>query len=114
MNAKHSKKLEGNGMWESSRMMLPEHKAALAQHVETARRRSRIELDEQECQLISCMMSTSLKLRKQISITLFHPFEQLQVIGIVDYIDHLQNRFMVDGEWFSIADIESAQLHSPS
>ena len=114
MNAKHSKKLTGNGLWESSRMMLPEHKAALAQYVETAKRRSRIELDEQEYERISYIMNTSLRLRKQISIALFHPFEQLEVIGIVDYIDHSQSRFMVDGEWFPITDIESAQLHSPS
>jgi len=114
MNAKQSKKLIDNGLWESSRMMSPEHKAVLAQYVETTKRRSRIELNEQEYERMYCLMNSSLRLRKQISIKLFHPFEMLEVIGIVDYIDHSQNKFMVDGEWFPISDIESALLHSPS
>ncbi len=43
-----SKKLQGNGLWESSRMMLPEHKETIIQHRYEFGRRSRPTIDEQE------------------------------------------------------------------
>lgn len=104
------KKLEGNGLWESSRMMLPEHKAAINDHSESLKRRNRIELDEQEWEHVSRVVSESLLRRQPVSVRLFHPFELLTVIGIVDRVDELKGRFMVDGEWFPIRDIEGAVM----
>ncbi|MBH5316737.1 YolD-like family protein [Paenibacillus sp. GSMTC-2017] len=104
------KKLEGNGLWESSRMMLPEHKAAINSQVESLKRRSRIELDEQEWEHVSRAVSESLLRRQQIKVRMFHPIELLTIIGIVDRVDELKGRFMVDGEWFPIRDIEGAAL----
>ncbi|RJX40981.1 YolD-like family protein [Paenibacillus pinisoli] len=104
------KKLEGNGLWESSRMMLPEHKAAINDHSESLKRRTRIELDEQEWEHVSRVVSESLLRRQPVAVRLFHPFELLTVIGIVDRVDELKGRFMVDGEWFPIRDIEGAAM----
>jgi hypothetical protein len=104
------KKLEGNGIWESSRMMLPEHKVRLNQLAEEQKKRSRIELDEQEWAIISQLVEASLKSRQEIVLQMFHATEELEVRGIVDRVDQLQNRFMVDGEWFSIRDIEGASI----
>ncbi|MCR2804938.1 YolD-like family protein [Paenibacillus soyae] len=104
------KKLEGNGLWESSRMMLPEHKAAIIRHTESLKRRERVQLDEQEWEHVSRAVSESLQRRQPITVRLFHPMELLTVIGIVDRVDELKGRFMVDGEWFPIADIEGAAL----
>ncbi|CAM4284061.1 ATP-dependent helicase/DNAse subunit B [Paenibacillus endophyticus] len=100
------KKLEGNGLWESSRMMLPEHKVAINEHEKTLRQRQRVELDEQELENIVRSVTESLQQRQQITLRLFHPIEELTVIGIVDRIDQLRGRLMVDGEWFPIQDIE--------
>ena len=55
-------------------------------------------------------MSESLQQRRQIAMRLFHPAEELTVIGIVDRIDQLKGRFMVDGEWFAMNDIEGAEI----
>lgn len=41
---------------------------------------------------------------------MFREFEELEVNGIVDRVDQLQGRFMIDGEWYKIRDIEGAQL----
>ncbi|WP_364140620.1 hypothetical protein [Paenibacillus sp. LPE1-1-1.1] len=41
---------------------------------------------------------------------MYHPLDEHAIIGIVGRVDHLKGRFMVDGEWFQIKDIESAQL----
>jgi hypothetical protein len=108
------KKLEGNGLWESSRMMLPEHKAAINHHSESLKRRERIQLDEQEWEHVSRAVSESLLRRQPITVHLFHPVELLTVIGIVDRVDELRGRFMVDGEWFPTADIEGAALEELS
>lgn len=105
------KKLEGNGLWESSRMMLPEHKVAINEHEKTLRHRQRVELDEQELECVARSVTESLLQRQQITLRLFHPIEELTVIGIVDRIDQLKGRFMVDGEWFPIQDIEGTISH---
>ena len=104
------KKLEGNGLWESSRMMLPEHKTAINKQTEVNKHRERIHLDEQEWEAVARAVGESLQNRRLVSIRLFHPIEALKVIGIVDRIDELRGRFMVDGEWFPIKDIEGADL----
>ncbi|MGM0879412.1 MAG: YolD-like family protein [Bacillota bacterium] len=104
------KKLEGNGLWESSRMMLPEHKAAINEHENALRQRQRVELDEQEWEHVARSVAESLQQRHQITLRLFHPVEELTVIGIVDRVDQMKGRFMVDGEWFSIKDIEGAVM----
>ncbi|WP_169083140.1 YolD-like family protein [Paenibacillus sp. PL91] len=104
------KKLEGNGLWESSRMMLPEHKVAINEHEKALRNRERVELDEQEWENVARLVTESLQQRHSITLRLFHPLEELTVAGIVDRVDQLKGRFMVDGEWFSIRDIEGAAI----
>jgi hypothetical protein len=103
-------KLTGNGLWESSRMMLPEHKVRINQLAEDQKKRVRIYLDEQEWDDVSRIVAQSLEKRVPIRIKMFHEFEEIEVNGIVDRVDQLQGRFMVDGEWCNIRDIEGAQL----
>lgn len=102
------KKLEGNGLWESSRMMLPEHKYAINEWSGETMRRERVQLDEQEWDHVSRAVSDSLQHRQPIIVRLYHPEELLTVIGVVDRVDPLKGRFMVDGEWFPVGDIEDA------
>lgn len=42
------KKLEGNGLWEGSRMILPEHKRRIIQDEQQQMKKERPVLDEQE------------------------------------------------------------------
>src|SRR5438445_477524 len=53
MAIQQRKKLEGNGFWESSRMMLPEHKVRINELAIEQKKRQRIELDEQEWEDVS-------------------------------------------------------------
>ncbi|GKU79880.1 YolD-like family protein [Paenibacillus sp. L3-i20] len=106
------KKLEGNGLWESSRMILPEHRKAMNDYDKESKRRSRISLDEQEWEDISRDVSESMAMRQQITLRMYHPFEELTIVGVVDRVDQLKKRFMVDGEWFDIKDIEGASINS--
>ena len=110
MATNQRKKLEGNGMWESSRMMLPEHKVALNAWDRERQKRKRIELDEQEWEDVSRAVGQSMQQRQQIKLRMFHEFEDLEIVGIIDRVDQLNGRFMVDGEWFAVRNIEGAQL----
>ncbi|MDQ6418662.1 YolD-like family protein [Paenibacillus sp. LHD-117] len=100
------KKLEGNGMWESSRMMLPEHKHALNAWSLKSKERCRIELDDQELEIIGRRLTESHQLRTLVTVKMYHPTEELQIVGMVDRIDQRQGRFMVNGDWFMLRDIE--------
>ncbi|QAY65460.1 YolD-like family protein [Paenibacillus protaetiae] len=104
------KKLEGNGMWESSRMMLPEHKAAINERERELRRRKRIELDESEWERISAMMAESLERRKPITLRLYDPYEARAAEGVVERIDVPGGRVRLDGVWVRVKDVESAAL----
>ncbi|MGM0882616.1 MAG: YolD-like family protein [Bacillota bacterium] len=105
-----AKKLEGNGMWESSRMMLPEHKIALNEWDRERQKRTRIVLDDQEWEDVSRAVAQSMKQRQPIKLRMFHDFEDLEIVGIVDRVDQMKGQFMVDGEWFAIKDIEGARI----
>lgn len=102
-------KLEGNGLFESSRMMLPEHKEALIRFNEELKRRERIELDEQELEQINRALRQSMQFKVSISIRLYDPFERLRVVGVVNNISRLHGQFKVGDDWFSISDIEGIE-----
>ncbi|MCR8656904.1 YolD-like family protein [Paenibacillus endoradicis] len=105
-----STKLEGNGLWESSRMMLPEHKGSIIQKDQEQKRRERIELDEQELNYINDTLIQSLRHSKPVSIKMYHSFEELVIIGVVERLDRQIGRFKVDGEWFILGDIERVTI----
>ncbi|MCA0754927.1 YolD-like family protein [Paenibacillus sp. N4] len=105
-----AKKLSGNGFWESSRMMLPEHKARIIELAHEQKKRQRIELDEQEWEDVSRAVAQSMQQRQPVKLRMFHELEELEVFGVVDRVDQLRGRFMVDGEWFAIQDIEGASI----
>ncbi|RXZ77269.1 YolD-like family protein [Paenibacillaceae bacterium] len=104
------KKLEGNGMWETSRMMIPEHVRAANLYRKEQRKRQRIQLDDQELELFGLAIAESKEQRKEIAIKIFDEWEQLRVVGVVDRIDYYKRRFMVDGEWFFLVDVENVDI----
>lgn len=99
-------KLDGNGLWEGSRMIIPEHRRAMNEQHRRERLRSRIYLDDQELERIGRLITTSLQRRVPVTVRMFDEYEPLVVSGIVDGIDRSRGRFKVDGEWFLIGDIE--------
>lgn len=105
-----SLKLEGNGLWESSRMMLPEHKGSIIQKDQEQKRRERIQLDYQELDYINDALIQSLRHSKSVSIRMYHSLEELVIIGVVERVDRQAGRFKVDGECFILGDIEGVEL----
>src|SRR5687768_14356175 len=99
-----SKKLIGNGLWESSHMMLPEHVNAILSNNRTRDYKHRKELDVQKLQEISDAVMRSMLTRQAIVLEMFDDCEDLKVIGVVEKVDLQLRRIRIDGEWFNMDD----------
>lgn len=62
------KKLQGNGLFESSRMILPEHAARIRQHYVEETRRSKPVLDSQEIEQIEQALVNSYNWRVPVKL----------------------------------------------
>lgn len=111
-----SKKLEANGLFESSRMMLPEHKEAYVRHQQQLQKKKRPQLDEHELEHLSGLIAESLQYSQEITLVLYGEFESLEYTGVVTKIDQ-QNRMLrlaqasdPYGMWIKVEDIMSGVL----
>jgi hypothetical protein len=113
-----SKKLEQNGLWESSRMMLPQHKESAIRNHKEMSRIQRLVLDEQEVQVISATLSQSQMYKKTVELTLFGEYQTRTMTGIVTRSKHGEFRFDTvdplsgteDWDWISYRDVVKAVL----
>lgn len=113
-----SKKLELNGLWESSRMMLPQHKESAIRNQRESQRILRPIRDEQEIQNISAVLSLSQMYKKPVILTLFEELKTRSITGIVvrskhgefglDIVDPISGA--VDWEWIGYRDVLKAEL----
>ncbi|QNK56783.1 hypothetical protein [Paenibacillus sp. PAMC21692] len=65
-------------------------------------------MDEQENELVARALGDSFSMKVSVRVLLYGEFEQREVNGVVERLDQLRRRFMVDGEWVSFADVEGA------
>jgi hypothetical protein len=107
-----TKKLEENGLWEGSRIMLPEHKQAIiADTYKTLHQRPpKPILDEQEWEHIMRVLMESLGQRVSAHFQLYDEYEDSAAIGVVERVDPYTRTFIVDGERFKMSDIIRAEL----
>ncbi len=98
-----------NLRWESSRMMLPEHVVAIVDHNRNKNNKERAELDEQELLLIENTIQQSMLHRQALTFSLYDPYEDLKVIGLVERVDQRAKQIRVDGEWFDMRDIVAVE-----
>ena len=103
------KKLEGNGLFESSRMMLPEHVIEIRRHRDTIKHRTKPELDEQQVEIISRGLMESYMNQTEITLVLFDILEDRVELGVVTKFDQQLKRIRLqkaeDWDWINLADI---------
>lgn len=109
------KKLQGNGLFESSRMVLPEHREAWIRREESKKVRTKPVLDDQEVQQIEYLLVESFNKRIPVVLTIFDPIEDQRVIGVVTSINtYLREVKLVifedDWQWIKLKDIISASI----
>ncbi|MEE4578850.1 YolD-like family protein [Paenibacillus polymyxa] len=107
-----SKKLEGNGLWESSRIIIPEHKEAYLKLMKDRQRRGKPELDDQEVQLIEQALIESYNSRNAVTVTVFSPFDDTVMTGVVTSINTARREVKLfrgedDYSWIKLEDIIS-------
>lgn len=93
-----SKKLTGNGLFESSRMMLPEHKEAYIAHQRRLEQKKRPLLDEQKLEEISSFIQDSYKHHIAVKITVFDQYEERQYVGVVTHLDPILKKLKLRHE----------------
>jgi hypothetical protein len=116
--ARMAKKLESNGLWESSRMIIPQHKVAALQQAAAAHAIPRPVMDEQDVVLISEALMRSKAHQLNITVTLYDEYQPRTLTGTVSKVDRMQFKLdtvdLEDGskdwEWIVYTDVIKAEL----
>lgn len=111
-------RINNNGLWESSRFIGPEFKAAIRLQQREHERIPRKVLDGQEVQVISATLSQSQMYKKTIEITVYDEFQPRTLTGIVTRSQRSEFRLdrvdpftgVEDWEWISYKDVLRAEL----
>ncbi|QGQ96143.1 YolD-like family protein [Paenibacillus psychroresistens] len=104
-----SKKLEKNGQWESSRMMLPEHREAILEQNRSLKKKVKPEMDEQVQEEILRAIGVSMWLNLPMTFVLYDEIADYELTGIAVKID-TSNRMVkvreaADESWIKFVDI---------
>lgn len=107
-----SKKLTGNGLFDSSRFMLPEHSERIRQHYIEEKRKAKPVLDDQEVQLIEQAIIDSYNTRTPITLVIFGPFDNNVISGVVVSINAGRREVKLSNEtgeysWIKLEDVIS-------
>lgn len=95
---KTSKKLTGNGLYESSRMMLFEHRDAYLETKEAARARVKPEIDEQRLEEWSRTIAEAMAEGRALAFRVFDPFGMDEVRGAIRKADIRGRRLVIETE----------------
>lgn len=108
-----SKKLQGNGMWEASRMMLPQHKESINRHRSELEKRVKPILHEDEWEIIFQNINYSLHQKEQVLVTVFGELIDLEFEGIVTNVSQHLKKFKLENEdgyeWIDFNEIVSVK-----
>ncbi|WP_136604687.1 YolD-like family protein [Paenibacillus dokdonensis] len=107
-----AKKLEDNGLFESSRWLLPERREAYSHQLTHKDPIIKPVIDEQEWQQIGEALSESFNEHARITIKVFDPYEEKELSGFVTVINmflkEIKLRNEDDWDWIKFDDIISA------
>lgn len=106
-------KLMANGIYEGSRIILPEHREAFFRDQKEQERKGKPVLDEQEMQLIEEAILESYQECRSITLAVFNPFDDEGLRGVVTAIDKQNRRIKLvrgdeDYSWIKIEEITAA------
>ena len=93
-----SKKLEGNGLFEASRMMLPEHKEQFVRKQGERVHRRRPIFDDQALEQFALLLLESMELQENVAVSVFDPVYDDVVEGRVIKIDFALQRVKMVNE----------------
>ncbi|MDO7905232.1 YolD-like family protein [Paenibacillus sp. JX-17] len=104
------KKLTGNGLWESSRMMLFEHRDALLNKKAERQHKAHPVLDEQHANMIAEQISEAYREQHPVQLRIYGEYEDSVISGIVTKVNPWELKVQIDGHWVPLADILEISL----
>lgn len=109
------RKLEGNGIFESSRMMLPEHQERILNHYREEQQKTKPILDAQEVEQIEKALVNSYNRRVPVELKVFDPFKEIRMSGVVTALNtSLREIKLMQGEdnykWIRLEEVISAHI----
>ena len=103
-----------NVMWESSRMIIPQHKEAAIRQAKEVRKQVRPELTEEELQEMFGRLKAAQSNTLEVTITLYGEYENRLLRGIVTGLDPRQRLIKIehdyDWELIEFENVISVQL----
>ncbi|MDQ0297717.1 hypothetical protein J2S78_000125 [Salibacterium salarium] len=91
---KGNKLTPGSNMrWESSRMILPEHREQWLKHQEKHNKAKKPELDPQRWEELEWLLSDAMRNNDSLRFTYWQDGLFFEVIGVCHYINHAQQQF---------------------
>ncbi|MDC3414475.1 YolD-like family protein [Aquibacillus sp. 3ASR75-11] len=103
-----------NLRWESSRMMLPEHKQVLQRHQKELNTKTKPILDEQQAVIISRRITDSINRNMNVKIQLFDPYQDSFILGKIQKLVTEQGQMKVSCQdkvvWVRLDDIIDIQM----
>jgi hypothetical protein len=110
------KKLHGNGLWEASRMMLPEHRSAIRKHRIKMQEQVKPEFDAQQIEEWGHLLREAYEYRLMISVTAYGIYGNEVHMGRIDQLNLLERSLKLvhpqEVVWISLDDILHVALHS--
>lgn len=100
-----SKKLTGNGLWESSRMILPEFREAYNAKTNELKKRTRPNIDFDEAAEIEQSVADAYNNKSEITIKVYDPFNDREETGVIEKVDRYGRRIYIANEWVKFDDI---------
>ena len=108
-----SKKLTGNGLYESSRMILAEHRKAIIKMQHEANRKQKPILHEDEWQIIFENINLSIHSKEEVCVTIFGEYEDRDIQGVVTSVNQYSKKFKIefegDFEWIDFSELISVR-----
>jgi RNA-binding protein YhbY len=109
-----SKKLQGNGMWEASRMMLPQHKERINEHRTALQKKMKPVLHSDEIEIINQNISSSFANRELIKVKIYGDYEDRTILGVVKSVSEISSKFRLEieegYEWIDFDEVLSVEL----
>ncbi|WP_051302737.1 YolD-like family protein [Salibacterium aidingense] len=114
---KGNKLTPGSNMrWESSRMILPEHREQWLKHQEKQERVKKPELDPQRWEELEWLLGDAMRRHHLLRFTYWKEGFFYEIIGTCHYINHEQQQFHLqtkDGvQYLHFKDLVNIELHS--
>ncbi|WP_339234551.1 YolD-like family protein [Paenibacillus sp. FSL R5-0517] len=101
-------RLKYNGLYDTSRMIMPGHREAWLAQCEQQKRRGKPELDDQEMQRISEVLVDSYNRSSNVELILFNPFFEEPISGVAVGLNSARCEIkMMLEDWVSLAEIVS-------